>query len=216
MFYKILYTYITLLFINYLGFVYIYFNGKLKSNIVRTIWIYLLLVLLTEITSLVMSRNGVNNLFLSHAFFIFQTLILANLFIKHFLNRIQIKVARIYLGFSLTFIFIQYIIFPSLLFEFNLFEIFLMNFFLIVCSLFYFYNTLGSERRYKFLIFGILFYNILSTSVFLLANIATQINIDIANSIWLLNLFLLITYQLLIIRQWFSLKMINVNGKRKI
>lgn len=207
MFFTLFVAHLVLLSFNIFGYTYVYFKSKKEHKIAKAIAIYLLFLASNEIASSVLSFKGINNLFLSHSFIIIQTLILGYIFIKNFLNRNQIKLAKIYLTVTMSFLVIQYSIHPSLLTQFNLIEVFLMNYFLILCSFCYFYNTLGKNRQYGFLVIGILFYSVMSSSIFLFGNLATSVDIDIAKIIWQSHFFLVMTYQLLVMLQWINIKL---------
>lgn len=188
------------------GSVFLFFYVKKKENTTYhgTLSFYLFYLLILNVITGFMSRYGVNNLYLSHAYFIPQALILGKLFIDHFLTKLQVRFAKIYLISSLSFLVIQNILMPEMILSLNIVEIFLMNYFLLICSLFYFYNTLRTQRPHKFLIFGILFYSILSTSTFLLTYLANELNSDFSRVITKLHIFLLFFYQLMIGIQWFT------------
>lgn len=206
-------SYFVLLSVNIIAFVYIYLKSKGNYKTAKTISFYLIFMATNEIVSSILSFKGINNLFLSHSFIIIHALILGYLFIKHFLNNNQIKMAKIYLIISLSFLCFQYLTTPSLSNQFNIVEVFLMNYFLILCSFCYFYNTLGKTRQYNYLVLGILIYSILSTSIFLFANLAISLDVNLAKIIWSTHLVLLLTYQILLTFQWTSMKLIKINEK---
>lgn len=199
--------------INSTVFLYVYLGNKNRSPTTGILLFYSLFLLIIEVISSTLSAKGINNLYLSHFYFISQSLILGKLFIDHFLTSIQVRIAKSYLVGSFLFLCIQYLIFPELFLSVNIIEIFLMNYFLIGCSLFYFYNTLKIKRQHKFLIFGILFYSTLSTSTFLLVNLVEKINLEIAYALTMLHIILLIIYQLFISLHWITSEQILKNGK---
>jgi hypothetical protein len=205
--------YSSIVLVNTTAFLYIYLSNKKRSVSLGTLLFYSFFLLIIETVTSTLSMKGINNLYLSHFYFIPQALILGKLFIDHFLTTVQVKIAKSYLVGSLLFLCLQYLISPELLAGINIIEIFLMNYFLIGCSLFYFYNTLKTKRQHKFLMFGVLFYSTLSTSTFLLVNLVEHINIEIAYAITSLHIVLLIIYQLFISLHWLTLEHLSKNGK---
>lgn len=109
---------------------------------------------------------------------------------------------KIALPIVLLILGIQFILKPSLIFKFNLFEIFITNFLIIIYSTLYLYNLLVSEKKYYFLNIGILFYLVGSTMVFLLGNV-TILNKSILNRFtWRFNEILYVFFQLIILYEW--------------
>ena len=172
---------------------------------IRTLFYYLLFLFLFQIITTILASLGINNLILSHVFFILQLLILAYFFNQIIDSPFVTKLIRIYLIGVFSFLFFQYVFLPDLIWSFNIVEVFITNYLSILLSLIYFYRNLGKKREFQPFIVGVFIYSTLSTSIFLFGNVASFIDINSAVYVWGTHLLVLIVYQLLITFQWFSL-----------
>lgn len=201
--------YLLILLINIVG-IYNYYRKSPNSSI-RTLFFYLIFLLLFQIITSALALQSINNLVLSHVFFVSQFFILAYFF-NQLINLSSVtKLIRIYVIGALSFLLIQYLLFPNLIWNFNIAEVFITNYLSILLSLIYFYKNLGKKKEYQPFVIGILIYSTMSTSIFLFGNVASYIDIKSAVYIWGAHLITLLIYQLLITVQWLSKTKLKVS-----
>lgn len=183
----------------------IYFNFFYKkTNAFKVFSIYLLYIFTIQIYSYILNLNKIENLYLSHFYFIGQFVFLT------FFYRILLKKKKerkiIFFSFFLTLIilFFQYCKTPNLYYKFNLLEIVLTSLVVVTFSTIYFYNSLTEESEYTFINSGIFVYLISSTLIFCSGNILDLISTEHKNILWLTNSILFAVYQLLIFYEWYK------------
>lgn len=202
---------ITFTYIGYLllGTNFILFLLGLKKFVSRSYFIftfYLSVIIIIQFFTAFFKRNGINNLFLSHLYFIFQFVILGLFYLSILKNSVQKKIIKYSLLICPAVLIVQYILDVGLFLKFNLLEIFLTSFLLIIFSMFHFYNILNERKTYYFINMGILIYLFGSTVVFLSGNIIIVLNSSAGKVIWGLNSVLYAIYQVLIMIEWFNIK----------
>ncbi len=178
------------------------FKKETKAN--RIFTVYLLLMSLVQFSALYVGSIGYKNLFLSHFYFIFQFLLLS-LFYKQILSgRIQKKVVIVSMIVCSMTLALQYILDFSQFDKFNLLEIFITSFPIIVYALFHFYNILNESKKFYYINLGVFGYLFGSTFLFLCGNLTIGLNLSLEwfTMIWLLNSFLYIYYQIFILIEW--------------
>lgn len=197
-----------LLFINALLFTFSYLKSKHKNKALMYFVIYLTFtfcVLLASIVIVDIQRKfnfELNNLFLSHFYFIFQFVFLSlfyrELFTikqKYWVNSTIVLVALI--------LSIQYFLNWSLFKKFNLLEILITSFPLVVYSIIHLYNSLGKPGKHMYINAAILIYLSVSTLIFILGNlIIVTVDRSISNNVWLLNKVFYVGYLILILIEW--------------
>jgi hypothetical protein len=170
-----------------------------------------------QIISNVLMRFHIKNLFLSHFYFIVQFVMLSLFYLTILNNNFQKKIVKTGLIIGLLVLAIQYVDDSSLYYKFNLFEIFITSFLLIIYAVFHFYNMLEGNFYYYYINMGILLYLFGSSILFFVANLSVNLSKEMSLVTWMLNAFLYIVYQLFILVEWkksFSNKefnRINVN-----
>ncbi|AWM12796.1 hypothetical protein DI487_02190 [Flavobacterium sediminis] len=192
-----------------LGTNFILFLLGLKKFVSRSYFIftfYLSIIIIIQFFTAFFKRNGINNLFLSHLYFVFQFIILSFFYLSILKNKKQKKIVKYSLLLCPLILVIQYIFNPELFLRFNLLEIFLTSFLLIIFSMFHFYNILNEKRTYYYINMGILIYLFGSTVVFLSGNIISVLNFSTSKIIWELNSVLYVIYQILIMVEWFNIR----------
>lgn len=166
----------------------------------------MLVIAIIQLTTRYYSRNGMNNLFLSHFYFIIQFVILS-FFYKAILPVTFQKrciVAGLIICFSVLGI--QYYCNPLLFHKLNLLEIFITSFLTLIYALFHFYNILNESKKYYYLNTGIFIYIFGSTVLFLSADILSTIDKSYGRIIYTLNGILYIVYQVFIFIEWWRLR----------
>ncbi len=197
-------------FLGYLGIVLLVINTclyiKSYSNIKDTValkyfnW-YLLLICIIQIIVLILAYNKIDNLYLSHFYFILQFIFLS-LFYKELFEKNQIK--WIYIAFIIVFIslIIQYSLKPQLFYKFNIFEVFITSFPLIVYSIVHLYNSLSKKGQFIYINAGVLMYITISTLIFILGDYLSNYSNESISNIWFLNKVFYVGYLVLILIEW--------------
>ncbi|RQO35547.1 hypothetical protein DBR39_17790 [Chryseobacterium sp. KBW03] len=171
---------------------------------------YLALILLCEIVFYVMNYQKINNLFFSHYYLIGQFLLLGLFFHEILTEKYQKKTARTLLIIIPIVLVIQYIIYPEKYYVFNLFEIFVTSYSIIILALFHLYNILDTNKKYNYISLGLLLYLISSTVIFLSGNLYTVMNRKLHKEIWVFNVVMFIVYQIFILTEYLSSRRKNV------
>lgn len=190
-----------LLFINFLLFCLKY---KKHGRAYKIFTIYLLIILAVQLPSFFLKNLQINNLFLSHFYFLGQFVSLSLFYKSLFTNTLQKRIINI--GFVCCFVIlgIQYSLDTSLIFKFNLFEIFLTSFLLIIYSVFHFYNMLSDKKEFYYINIGIMLYLFGSTILFFVGNLTALMSAEMSKITWITNAFLYVVYQLFIAFEWFK------------
>lgn len=189
-----------LLFINLLCYSYSYLKFGKPYKIF--VW-YTILMCIIQGISYALVKLGMHNLFLSHFYFVGQFILLSLFYYHLFENKFQKKVVKMGGIVCLSFLAIQYFINPETFFRFNLFEIFITSFLIIIYSTFHLYNLLNCEKQdYYYLNLGVIIYLFGSTIIFLYANLDTSLKLFVFFRIFMLNSFLYIIYQFFLLLEW--------------
>lgn len=171
---------------------------------------YLFTMFVIQIIVSLFQFFNMNNLFLSHFYFILQFILLSCFYLNLNMNDLQKRIIKISLFFCIALLVIQYTLDAEQFFKFNLFEIFITSFLIIIYAVFYLYNLLDQkEKKFYYINLGIIIYLFGSTVLFLAGDLLTLYALRLEISIWILNALLFIVYQILIFVEWkknFSLK----------
>jgi hypothetical protein len=159
---------------------------------------YSVAMCLVQLTSLVIVKIGMYNLFMSHFYFIFQFLFLSTFYYHLLKDTFQKNIIISSVILCALVLGIQYALDWSLFHKFNLLEIFITSLSLIIYSSFHLYNLLNEKKEYYYINVGLLIYLFGSTVVFLTANLLLSLKSDAFKSINQLNVYLYIVYQLFI------------------
>lgn len=179
------------------------------NKALRIFTFYLFVIAIIQLTTRYYSRNGHNNLFLSHFYFILQFVILS-FFYKTILPLVSQKkcvITGLIVCFSILGI--QYYCNPQLFFKFNLLEIFITSFLILIYALFHFYNILTESKQYYYLNTGIFIYIFGSTVLFMSGDILSTIDKSYGQVIYLFNGLLYVVYQVYIFIEWRRVRKYN-------
>lgn len=196
------YLYLLILLINVILFS---IKARKSSSVqLKLIWLYLWVIFIVQIVSEVVTYITSNNLYLLHVY-LGSHLIVLTMFYYTIFNKLSQK-RFLYITSSIVYLFlaIQYFVYPTLWFQFNLSEIFIINYLLTVYSLMYNYNSLSEKYSFHYINIGIMGYSILSTASFLYGNIATKMELSISIPVWVIHIIILIFFQLMILLQWIN------------
>lgn len=163
---------------------------------------YLIIMFLIQITASLLQYLSIANLFLSHLYFIAQFVLLSFFYLNLGLNDFQNKMVKLGFVICLVALTVQYTLDSSLLLRFNLFEIFITSFLVIIYATFYLYNLLNERKKFYYINLGILIYLFGSTVIFLAGNLSILYELKFVFSIWILNAILYVIYQLFIFIEW--------------
>lgn len=189
----------------------VYCIGFFRAGRAYTFFIsYLAWILLCEIVFYVLNYQRINNLFFSHYYLIIQFVLLGLFFHEILTENYQKNIARFLLVTIPLVLIVQYIIDPEKYYVFNLFEIFVTSYSIIILALFHLYNILDTEKKYNYISLGLLLYLISSTVIFLSGNLYTVMNRKLHKEIWVFNVVMFIVYQLFILGEYFSSRRKNV------
>jgi hypothetical protein len=164
--------------------------------------IYSVLIFIIQIIVNVLNYLKINNLFLSHFYFIFQFFLLSFFYLTILKVNFQKTTIKLLLILCPLILVIQYLMDPNLFFEFNLFEIFITSFPIIIYSTYYLYNLLNEKKDFYYINLGILIYLFGSTVLFLVGNLVAKLDNNLNDIPWILNSALYIMYQLFILVEW--------------
>lgn len=152
----------------------------------------------------IIANKGGDNLYLSHIYFISQFIFLS-LFYGELFHKKQKKWIYFTLIAVFTFLSIQYVNKPELIYKFNILEIFITSFPIVVYSIIHLYNSLSKKGSYMLINSGILIYLTTSTLIFILGDYLSNSNykgINAITRIWMLNKVLYFVYLILILLEW--------------
>lgn len=199
-FYKImLFTGYIILAIN----AFIYFKSyRGKTVAFKVFAFYLLFTLVIQLTSRYMNANKIENLHLSHYYFIGQFILFSFFFYKTVINKkIFSKVIPLVLIIVLVILTIYYSINPEKYFEFNEFEILITSLPLLLYSFLFFLEKIEDHnKKFIYIVSGFFIYILSSTLLFTIGNIPSGIK----PLIWKFNAFLYIVFQVLIFIEWYK------------
>jgi len=188
-----------------LGINFILFAIKLNKKMPRFFFvftIYLLVMIIIQAYTSYLKSIHQNNLFLSHFYFILQFLLLSIFYLEIVNNDFQKKIIKIAVPSCLIILGVQYYFNTDLFYKFNLFEIFITSFLIIIFSMFHFYNILNEKKKYYYINTGILLYLFGSTVLFISGNLISKLDLAPSKIVWILNSVLYIVYQVFILIEW--------------
>ena len=174
------------------------------NRAMRLFTLYLFVIAVIQFGSSYMSRHHMNNLFLSHFYFILQFILLGFFYLSFLKDGIQRRFVRVTMAGCLVLLGLQYYLDPMVFSNFNLFEIFLTSFLIVIYALFHFYNILNESHQYYWLNTGIFIYIFVSSVLFLSGNLMSSIAMQYVNLVWTLNGILYIVYQVFIFLEWWK------------
>jgi hypothetical protein len=163
---------------------------------------YLCIMFIIQIIVSIMQYMRIDNLFLSHFYFILQFIILSFFYLNLQFKKQQDRIVKGGLVFCLTTLALQYVLNPSIFFKFDLFEIFITSFLLIAYATFHLYNLLNEKRTFYYINLGILTYLFGSTVLFLAGNLVAKLRPEFNDVPWILNSILYVFYQILILMEY--------------
>lgn len=178
-----------------------------KTKELKVFFVYNVLMFIIQMITAVLFYYSINNLFLSHFYFIGQFILVSYFYYLLIEESFQRKIIYIVSPLSLLLVGIQYAFESENFFRLNLFEIFMMSLPLIIYATFHLYNLLTKEKRFYYITTGLIIYLFGSTAVFLTYKFSSSIDkLSTTKYIWHFNLCLYIVYQLFILKDLLSNK----------
>lgn len=170
---------------------------KKNATPFKILCLYSVFMAVVQAISSILASNGIHNIYMSHFYFWLQFFTLSAFFysllkqenIKKYIKITTLVIAT--LGVA------SYVYRPEQFFEFNLIEILITSFPLIIYALLHMFFLLSEKKRYYYFVVGLIIYLFGSTIVFLAGNLMISTDHRLS-SIWILNIFLYIVYQALI------------------
>ncbi len=190
-----------LLLINFLLFIKIVISKKEKP--LRVFLFYLLTIVFIQIASEYFHNTG--NLFISHYYFISQTILLSYFYYLIIENDKVKKLIKIIASFTLISLAFQYFFYPELYDVFNVYEIFICIIPLVIYALSHLFQTLGNpNKKYIYITSGVLIYFSPHALVFSSGNLMPDLPGNVNRIIWLINVILYLVYLILIFVEWYK------------
>ncbi|NRS89125.1 hypothetical protein HNQ02_002047 [Flavobacterium sp. 7E] len=181
----------------------LYFKGfSNQGKTFKIFTVYLLGTVLIQIASKTLLMLNNDNLFLSHFYFIGQFVMLSLFFKSLFKIKKQKLLANWILLIGIAVLAVQYSLSPNVFFRFNLFEIFLTSFLIIILAVVHLYNLLTEKKVFYYCTVGMLLYLFSSTVLFFVGNLSALLSKEYQLLPWTLNALLIIVYQLFILFEW--------------
>lgn len=198
-------------FLIYLGNIFLFINVILyslklssRTKIFKILWFYFLCMFIIQCLTINLQTQKIDNLYLSHYYFILQYILLSLFYIKLFKNKKQKNIVKIISIFVFLILTIQYLKAPTVYYEFNLLEIVFTSLSLVSFSVIHFYNSLIQKTNYIYINSGIFIYLISSTLIFCSGNFLNKYDSSLDKILWMLNSLLYIVYQLFIFMEWYK------------
>ncbi len=169
-----------------------------QDKALKIFTVYLGVMMLIQILTSTLQYLSINNLYLSHFYFILQFLFLSYFYLEILKTDFQKKVVQLTVPIGITVLSIQYYLNQDLFFKFNYFEIFITSFLIIIFAMFHLYNILNEKKVYYYLTIGIFMYLFGSTFLFITGNLLQTLDSNFRNIIWVINSVLYVVYQVYI------------------
>lgn len=186
------------IFILIVNFILFFKSSFKQEKAFKVFTFYLMVMVIIQIITSVFQAMQKNNLFLSHFYFVLQFLILSYFYLQIVKTGFQKNAVKIMVPLCLTVLAIQYYFDQALFFKFNLFEIFITSFLIIIFSMFHLYNILNEKKYYYYISIGVLVYLFGSTFLFITGNLMTTLSTDLRSMVWIINNVLYLFYQIFI------------------
>lgn len=167
-----------------------------KEKAFKIFTAYIVIMAIIQAISTALQIEHRNNIFMSHYYFILQFLLLSYFYLEILTVEFQKKVVKLVIPICLTALGVQYYFNPELYLKFNLFEIFITSFSIIIFSMFHFYNMLNEKKNYYYISIGVFIYLFGGTFLFITGNLMNSLNKDHGNLTWLINSVLYLICQI--------------------
>ncbi len=182
-----------------LFFIYLFRKGKAY----QVFSFYLLGIFCIQLATIVMARLGVNNIYISHLYFIFQFISLSYFYFILMKDKKQKRFIIIGISVVLISLLVQYTVsFNTIFYKFNLFEVFITSTFLVLFAALHYYNMLSNRKHLLYINTGVVVYLMASSLLFIAGNYLINASQELTKWIWIINAGMYLIYQLLIFAEW--------------
>lgn len=167
--------------------------------------IYLLCMAVNQLAGTILFELEIDNLFLANTYLLAQFLMLSLFYYAIFERKKQRKYILTTLTIILIILGVQYTWTPDLFLKYNTIGIIVTSTVLISYSIIYFFNYIADKELKLYLVnSGILIYLLGTILLFSIANTGLKLSKDIDAALWILNAFIYLVFQIIILVQWFS------------
>lgn len=181
----------------------IFFVGFSKNQKAYKIFtIYLAIIFVGEMISKILIYNKYENICMSHYYFILQFIFLSFFYLEILTLTFQKKIIKIGLVIVPLILIIQYLTNHELIFIFNLFEVFVCSFTIVIYATFHFYNMLSEKRLFYYVNSGIFIYLFGSSIIFLSGNVLIMRAGIVGQYLININVYLYIFYLIMFMIEW--------------
>ena len=196
----------------YAGYLFLFINtliylfqikGSYKTY--RIFTGYLVFISIIQFINWFLAENKIDNLYLSHYYFIGQFIWLS-FFFRSLISNSSYKKGIVFIASTIVvYLVIEYLLWPEKYFKFNLSEIILCSIPIVLYSILFFFQSMASdEKKYLFINSGIFLYLLCSTLIFVAGNYVSPKQTFWNQFIWFMNSLLYIVYLILIFVEWYK------------
>jgi len=183
--------------------IYLKSYRKVNSIAFKVFSIYILTILIIQFLSTIYFELLIENIHLSHYYFILQFILLSIVFRILINKRFFKRLIELYLVCIVIYLSIYYVLNPESYYSFNVTEILLTSIPLVVYNLVFFVQKIDDpNKEFLFSFSGLFIYMLCSILLFS----ASKVNVskEVKGIIWYTNLILFIAYQSLILFEWYK------------
>ncbi len=180
----------------------LYFKSYQKNLVAFKVFsIYLLFYFIIQMITWYLFEQKLDNLFLSHYYFIgsfvFLSIFFSEIFEKQFIKKLIYSIIAI----NLIILSLHYYFYPESYNKFNTLEVIITSVPLIFYSILFFYQKIIDQKKeYIYIVSGFFLYTLCSTLLFTVGNLPSEIK----EIIWYSNAILILVYQILIFIEWYK------------
>ncbi len=164
----------------------------------KILYWYFIVEFIILIGTSVLHYYKINNLIVSHVYFVSQFIFLS-LFYKSLFSYGQKQFVNTLLVIIPLVIGVHFYWFPEKIWKFNVLEIFLTSIPLVIYSIIHLYNSLTRKNIFLYVNVAVLMYLSSSTLIFILGDFLTSMTRTMVLDIWIINKVLYIGYLVLFI-----------------
>lgn len=175
-----------------------------KSLAYKYFAIYLLCTAINQLTGTILFELEIPNLYLANTYLIMQFLMLSLFYYEIFKEQEKRKYILVMMFILLTVLGVQYAWTPNLFFQYNTIGVIVTSTVLILYSVIYFFHHISDKELKLYLVnSGILIYLLGTILIFSIANIGLKLAQETELALWILNAFIFLVFQIIILVQWY-------------
>jgi hypothetical protein len=181
------------------------YSSKIKvddSGLAKILSIYLWVMFSIQILSDIVAFLFNYSLFFAHIYFYSQFILIGIFYYSICKHPKQRAFIRWYITGVTLFLLIQYLFASEISYRYNIVEVFLTNYFFVICPLMYIYNTTPEEREFSYLNLGFLAYGISGGTIFLFGNTLAYSSLELSSVFYFIHLLILFFLYIMQLMQW--------------